>query len=144
LEDGLPFWLSLHGASIKPTKGFISSIILKRAPLFIFETTISLEKRDQPQKHYRVKFAPATKISEETARDLVVPLVQSLKDVDISRTFEAEQVVENGGGGGADGDSVDTTSSSLGTVIPPDKPSFLKGKTKKADTLKDDLAKRPF
>lgn len=128
LDDGLPFWLTVHGASIKPTKGYISSIILKRAPLFIFQTTISLEKRDQPQKHYRVKFAPAVKISEETARELVVPLVQSLKDVDIRRTFEAEQeaMTKDGGGEGEGGEE--------GGVIqepPKDAPSFMKGAGKK-------------
>jgi len=108
IDDGVPFWTTLHGVSIKPTKGFISSVMLRRKPFFMFQTEISLEKRLEPQKHYRAKFTMPKPVDEVLLNEIIIPTVESLKDASVQTTFEAEEAAEAaaaGGGSGGEGGS---------------------------------------
>lgn len=89
LEDMMPFWISLHGNSIKPVKQYSSSILLRRQPFWRFQTTFSTALRTEPKKHYVAKFEMPKAIPDEQLRE-IMESVQALMRVSIQRTFEYE------------------------------------------------------
>lgn len=139
LDDSIPFWLTLHGVSIKPTKGFISSVMLRRKPFFMFQTEISLEKRLEPQKHYRARFTMPKPVDEVLLNEIIIPTVESLKDASVQTTFEAEEAAEAAaagmggeggeggyGGGGEGGGYGGGGEGAGGAESKPGEPEFMK------------------
>jgi hypothetical protein len=100
-EDQLPFWISLHGSSISNTKKFLSAIALRRGILWHYVTTISLEERKEPHRHYVCKFSAPQPITKEFEAQ-IAPIVAGLKDADLKRTMEAEEAAAAGEEGSPD------------------------------------------
>lgn len=148
MDDAVPFWLTLHGVSIKPTKGFISSVMLRRKPFFMFQTEISLEKRLEPQKHYRAKFTMPKPVDETLLNEIIIPTVESLKDASVQATFEAEEAAEaaaaGGGGEGREGGGYDAggagggygAGGAGGSESKPSEPEFMKPSGSSANQAK--------
>lgn len=90
LEDGLPFWITLHGASIKAVKSYASSVMLRRKPFWVMQTTLTLALKTEPHRHYIAQFSMPKAISPEMEEE-IIPQVEALKDADVRRTFEAEE-----------------------------------------------------
>lgn len=97
LDDGLPFWISLSGAGIKPVKNYVSSIMLRKKPFFTFMTTFTTELRTEPKRHYAPKFSMPRAIDEAMYAD-IIPTVEALRYASIQRTFEAEESMADEGG----------------------------------------------
>lgn len=116
-EDGLPFWITLHGASIKAVKNYASSVMLRRKPFWVLRTTLTLALKTEPHRHYVAQFSMPKAISPEMEEE-IVPQVDALKDADVRRTFEAEEAAamewENREPGADEAED-------------PDKPTFMKG-----------------
>jgi hypothetical protein len=100
-QDYLPFWLTLHGTAIKPLMGYISAIALRRAPLWQYSTTATLQEVVGAKgKYYVPRFSRPEPISKELESE-IVEIVTGLRFVAIRSTFEAEDV--GGEDGGMDG-----------------------------------------
>ena len=119
LEQELPFWISVSGASITPLRNFLSVINIRRRPLWEFYSSMGLEERTQPHRHFVLTFSPPHPADKETMVQ-VIDIVRSLKAETIERTFEAEEELEKradedganapgwmeGQDGGQDGDDI--------------------------------------
>jgi hypothetical protein len=99
-EDMLPFWITLHGASINVVRKYLSAIALRRCRLFQWQTDLSTEVRTEPQKHYVAKFSTPLPVPADLAGQVVSTIMDlNLTTVDIRRTFEAEEAAAEGGEG---------------------------------------------
>lgn len=129
LEDMMPFWISLHGASIKAVKQYSSSILLRRAPFWRFQTTLSLVPRTEPHKHYVAKFEMPKAIPDEKLSE-IMEAVQQLMGVSIQRTFEFEEAQANEAANEAEAPGEDFNPPGGTDGSDDDMPAFMKGKDK--------------
>ena len=113
-EDLLPFWITLHGASISPVRKYLSAIALRRSRLFQWCTTLSTEMKMEPQKYYVARFSTPLPVAKEAMDSVTRTILDlGLMDIDIKRTEEAEESVAATGGEDSDN-------------APPKAPDFLK------------------
>jgi hypothetical protein len=128
LEDNMmPFWISLHGASVKPVKQYSSSILLRRKPFWQFQTTLSLVPRTEPHKHYVAKFEMPKAIPDNQI-SAIMESVQALKDVSIQRTYEFEEIMTAEDEGEASGEDGFEDTPPRGQQTDSDMPDFMKDK----------------
>jgi hypothetical protein len=122
-EDLLPFWITFHGASIKPAESYLSTIALRRegeerkqSRLYHWQAELGAEMKTEPQKHYIAKFSSIKEILPEN-QSVIHRIMQDLDlmHAEIKRTFEAEETA------GVAGDETP------GGPAAPDAPNWLNG-----------------
>lgn len=113
--DLMPFWLSMHGMSLKPTMAWISSLAVGRKPLWKYSTKLTLRKVvDHRGTYYVTVFTPPQLLSEDMQAEMA-DMVRMLAKSDIAETFEAEQ-------------AADTEAAKDDVVV--EKPAFMAGGAK--------------
>jgi hypothetical protein len=97
MTDGmLPFWVTLAGMQIKPVRNYLSAVAIRRLPLWQFETTLGLTLTTNTKgKFYVARFSSPKPISREFEQE-ILPVVMSIKDADIARTFAEEEAAAEG------------------------------------------------
>lgn len=116
-EDFVPFWLTIHGASIKAVRSYLSAIVLRRGALWQWDTALSSEVKTEPKKHYVTKFAIPKPLSREMLEQVQATIISlDLQSADIKRTVEMEEAQQ--GGDGEESDANDAGA-------PPEKPDWV-------------------
>jgi hypothetical protein len=91
VEDLFPFWLSLKGMSISPTKRFLSSVKIaskaKGRKLWQAQTTIGVVKAPCEQKVYAINYSGIKWVDDQTIADLR----EAYAHESIDRAFDAEK-----------------------------------------------------
>lgn len=91
-SSGMPFWISLHGLQISPTKRFISGMILKKRNLFDARVTLRLTEVKAPKgKCFVISFEDIEELSDKE-KESYRKLYEELNMADIEVTFEAEKM----------------------------------------------------
>lgn len=95
LQDGIPYWLSMKGSAISPTKAFITAIGLKCKTLKgnprDFEVTVKLEERTKKGRTY---FVPSFGSYEHSPSPEADEMFVAFAKEDIERTYQKEQEMD--------------------------------------------------
>jgi len=115
-DDFVPFWTTIHGASIKAVRSYLSAIVLRRGALWQWSTALSSEVKTEPNKHYVTKFAIPKPLSREILEQVQATIIGlDLQNADIKRTLEMEEAQQDGGEG----------SDAADAGAPPEKPDWV-------------------
>jgi len=94
-DDGVPFFISLHGMQLKPTKSMLSAIALRRKSLYEYGASLKLkETSNHKGKYFVVQFEDLTE-NPETEKENYRSLFFQFAGYPIDRTFEEEKRIKD-------------------------------------------------
>ena len=108
VNEMLPFWINVGGASIKAVKQFISAIGVRRKKLWEFQVEFSLDVRTEPHKHYVLRISPPRKLENGDLSD-ICDMVMELKEETIERSIKAEEAAAENADSDSEGGSTEAT-----------------------------------
>jgi len=115
-DAGTPFMLSLHGTSIKPTKRFMSAIMLRRIPVRAARVKLSLRRMEGDKGVYYVPVFSGITWHDPHDYDTEYEVFGSYN---VERTFDAEAKASEGNQRNEDEEH---TTAGIDGYVPPDEP----------------------
>ncbi len=94
-DDHVPFFISVHGTQLKPTRAYLSALGLRRKSLYEYQATISLKETSNNKGKFFVIQFENLKENKTDQKEIFRSLFFQYCGHTIDQTFEAEQKMKD-------------------------------------------------